>query len=102
MYQQQSDDEWGVAVKNHKNPENPRPLGGTGLLFSLAGRLSVAAIITKSGPGETTCFRGGKMQITVLVALRTSDDEDHGRVRERGGGSVTNRGNKDGRNVTHM
>ena len=71
-------------------------------MFGLAWRLCVAAIITKSGPGETTGFGGSRTQIMVFFALRTADDEDHGRVRDRGGGSVTSRGIKDGRNVTQM
>ena len=37
----------------------------------------------KSGTGEATGFGGGRFQITVLFGLHTTDDEDHGRVRDR-------------------
>ena len=46
--------------------------------------------------------KGAEKKITVLFALRTADDEDHGRVRDPDGSSATSRDDKDGRNVTQM
>ena len=63
---------------------------------------SVAARITKSRLGEITGFGGDRTKITGLFALRTADDEEHGRVRDRDGSSATSGNDKDGWNVTQM
>ena len=56
----------------------------------------------KSRLGEITGFGGGRTKITVLFALHTADDEEHARVRDREGSSVTSINDKDDRNVTQM